>query len=91
MRLIGNGFMLHIFAALLLTPSNFSLKKTLKKMHVGHTEAGQLKSVNNNNNEENNVCTIFQCHTIHNMFRTCIAAIAFMVEYLSICANVINT
>ena len=54
-------------------------------MHVGHTEAGQLKSVNNNNNEKKMSAQFFQCHIIHNMFRTCIAA------YLSLCANVINT
>ena len=64
MRLIGNGFMLHIFAALLLTPSNFSLKKTLKKVYVHHTEAGQLKSVNNNNNEKTMSSQFFQHHTI---------------------------
>ena len=36
-------------------------------MNVGHTEAGHLKSVNNNNNEKENVCTIFSMshHTQH--------------------------
>ena len=53
-------------------------------MHVGHIEAGQLKSVNNNNNEKKLSAQFFQCHTIHNMFRTCITAISVMVEYLTL-------
>jgi len=42
--------------------------------------AGQFKSVNNDNNNETKLAAQFlQRHTIHNIFRTCIAAIAAMV------------
>ena len=51
-------------------------------MHVGHTEDGQLKSVNNNNNEKKMSAQFFQCHTIHNMFRTCIAAYLSLYQFV---------
>ena len=46
--------------------------------------AGQFISDNNNNDNDKIIAAQFlQRHTIPNMFRTCIAAIAVMVEYLS--------
>ena len=51
-------------------------------MHVGHTEATQLKYVNNNNHEKKMSTQSFQPHTIHNMFRTCIAAYLSLYQFV---------